>query len=1025
MKKISFLLVCLMAISLWNVSALTNWEENYNAASANVALGTSGFTFVAHPNGTEAVDTAPVADGAGVDRAFMSGQLDNKYAETSFGSLITGKVVLEGQFRVESRPIPSPNSYLGVIKFFDVYSSAGSSVFALTTGTISDTGYQIRPLYHNGSANVTSSVTFNGGMLSYKQWYTMKAVLDVTNGTVTMYVDNIKVVDNMYFWGKVIPTALQKVRSGHANGGQFSTTNPNSAHIAPFLIDNLKLYDYVADATVSSGAYTVGAAEITEIPKDTSVETFLANLTFSQGGSGAVYYADGVTPKTTGIISRGDILILTPGNKNYVLKLNTWEFEESFNSIIDNNISIGSGWKKIARPADGITVDYATEPEIPDNGGANRALLSATAPDQSKIIASLGDNVSGGVKIEMDFRMESADTTAVNGNIKFAEIFGKNVGESAEEVIFGVTSGTYTSDSFRLRPVFGISAGLGSIGPSLAYKTWHHLEILLDTDIDLGSIYVDNQPVILGAQFYNRTAEIVTKVQSYNNKNTVITPYILDNFKISQAVMQSFAVSSVYTVDNAAGTISNIPYPMPVSELLNNITFTKSGSYGEIIDNQTGLVKSTGTVNMGDKFVIMPENTIYKLMYEGFITYDDFNSDTWGSGWTLPVAVYSQVGRPSDSDLTVVPDPDNKAMLAQDGNSTSAKMGKYTLNAQGDLEISMDFLIKQSVAESTLNQVKLCEIIGTDGATTRTAVNVSVTSSFTLTYSNGTSYAARLNKPVTFGKWHTLKVVASTDLDKTSVWLDGTLVADKYNFQGISSTDATPSKVDKFSEMRIYHATTNTTPGLVSPYYFDNVSIRYLSNNAAVTSSTYTVNSDVISDVLKNTSTEDFLVKLKLPSGSSAAIYSEYNTAIPGNSTLRTGNVENGDKLVVTAENGWTYNIYTIEVVPNVSVYYTNQLGVKVDSLSLITDNKISAAADIINKGINNDKGEFVIIIAAYSDSKLLSAKYSTYTLPVSEVRQTIKVEAFDIPSGSTKLAAFVWNKFGEMIPLGAPVEIK
>lgn len=1028
MKKISLAVIFTMLLSILNFSPLVSadylFEEDFNGTPVTTLASDGNFLYVARPaNGADPIiETAPT----GTDRALMSGMVMNKVASAALPVGLSGKLVFETDFRIE---VPETTaSDARSIRVFDLYGTTNISpstpvqIFALTAGGFTSTStYRLSPLHSN-------SVGVVGPNLNYKQWYTMKLVLDMADASIQVFIDNEFLVEGKCYH------ANQTVQSvGSLSRVEFSHRNYTPLNY--FLVDNLRVYDYTEPAGISSTEYNVGTNTITNIPEDTTVSNFLSNITLTGGASSKLLYErNGVTLKSSGTVATGDILKINDGELNYTLYLENEMLNETFDGIIAPIVTVPSSWKKVERPSDLSAISFDTAAEIGDSSGLNRALLSKTEGDTERMNINFMTPVSGAMEIKFDFRIEEAQPSAGMGIIKLLEINGLD-GATNRDNLAGITTGGLSESGFYLRPVY-YTASLGNMGPLLPYKTWHSITIIIDTDTDTSSVYLGDTAILLNQGFYSGvTVDSIRQLRSFNNNAGVTTNFMIDNISVKKTEAPPVPISAVYEIDHASRIISNIPVGTPVSTFFDNVTYTKAAT--SVVYNKNNIQKTDGTIEAGDTLEINPGGLIYSLNPQGIITYNNFdNGIIPPSGWGgMNDSVFSIVPRPeggaNDPNLTNIPDANNKAVYVNEDGSQTYK-ATYALNAQGDIEFTMDFLIKEYVSNSSVNQIKLCEIAGVDSeGVLRTAVNVNVTNLLRLTYSNGTTWASAVTASGSpFGAWHSIKVVASTITDKVSVWYNGVLFADNYNFMGISGTDATPVKVDRFTELRVYHGATSaaiTTAGVKpSSFYYDNIMLRSISNDTSTSSAQYLVGENTISGILQGTDAETVKSRLIFAYGATAEIYSVYDEETPANSVVRNGAVNDGDKLVVTAENNHTKKIYTIKTMPNVEVTITNTLGVAIESLDEITNGKINAKAEVINNGFNNNDTDFVLILVAFSGKKMVSAEYKTFNVPVSEDKVTETLTDFTLPDvENLSVSAFVWDGLSNMIPLSLPYSVQ
>ncbi|CAG7633533.1 hypothetical protein PAESOLCIP111_03475 [Paenibacillus solanacearum] len=136
-----------------------------------------------------------------------------------------------------------------------------------------------------------------------------------------------------------------------------------------------------------------------------------------------------------------------------------------------------------------------------------------------------------------------------------------------------------------------------------------------------------------------------------------------------------------------------------------------------------------------------------------------------------------------------------------------------------------------------------------------------------------------------------------------------------------------------------------------------------LSNDASVTSTVYTVNGQSIGNVPFGTSVEAFKAGLTPAVGATLEVYETDET------TVKTGNVETGNVVIVTAQNSVTKSVYTITVSNSLSVIgavylYASSTGIvtggTVTDVVYSQDNILGVNANL--NGINVTTANYLVI---------------------------------------------------------------
>ena len=380
-----------------------------------------------------------------------------------------------------------------------------------------------------------------------------------------------------------------------------------------------------AAVEISSGIvmnkYVLNGTTITGIERGTSISSFMSNFTFTGGASGAVYGTDGITPKETGFIATDEILIILPTNTQYTLKLEDFIQEENFDSTSASNIAIHpTGFTKISHPADGETIpDSPTA--VADDAGVNRGVISNKVTNAKVSANYTGAPLTGKICFEVDYWLEGP--TAL-GSTRFIDIYGTNSVGGASTQIFALSNGSNNADNtYSLRPLYydtvtGANKTV-SLSTKYDYKKWYHAKIIVDTDQDTVTIYVNDALILSeGLKFYNNiNATNIVSVYMWHSQ-TATYRFVVDNYSASY-ILPPKVISQVYTItgNNATGILEGTT----ADSVLGNISLI-DGQTMQIYEiylgpTDSGNVIRNEAVQDGDKLVAMTEDqktaTIYIL----------------------------------------------------------------------------------------------------------------------------------------------------------------------------------------------------------------------------------------------------------------------------------------------------------------------------------------------------------------------------------------------------------------------------
>ena len=250
------LAVCIILSSMWGVVfAQTNvFEQNFNDNLDGVTP--ASFKTVERPaeGVTEYTPYTP-APNDGKDGALLSNMENGSKVKIDFGGAKTGKIIFEGQFRLEGQEAKS-----SAIKFFDIYDDKNKCILMFTIGNSDANGFDVRPVHRSvDGAAQTAPYPINGGRIPYKTWHTLRVEIDTEAGTMDVYVNGYQLVSGGYPWGYTAAgTKIPNIA--------YSTSYHSAAgHTIPFLIDEVRItqaesgYQITGDVGAGGMVYYDGA----------------------------------------------------------------------------------------------------------------------------------------------------------------------------------------------------------------------------------------------------------------------------------------------------------------------------------------------------------------------------------------------------------------------------------------------------------------------------------------------------------------------------------------------------------------------------------------------------------------------------------------------------------------------------------------------------------------------------------------------------------------------------------------------
>ena len=494
---------------------------------------------------------------------------------------------------------------------------------------------------------------------------------------------------------------------------------------------------------------------------------------------------------------------------------------------------------------------------------------------------------------------------------------------------------------------------------------------------------------------------------------------------VSAADEPSITVTHYTIVGNK---ITGIERGTGISAFLGNITFT-GGATGAVYQSDGTTRKESGVIEANDILMVSPTNTQYVLKLVSFIQEETFDSSI-ASNVNIHAAGFAKIARPANGDtlsLTAVPDDAgvNRAVVSNMLQNAAVKM-TYSTPLTGKIVYEMDYWLDGPATMATL---RFIDIYGTNSVTgassqlfclSNGANNTDNTYSLRPLYydsATGANQTVSISGSYQYKRWYRAKVIVDTDADTATLYIDDSLILSQglkfYN--NVNATNITSvSAVQNGAASGVRFAVDRFEANYILPP----------SSNTGITSDLYTVETDKVTGILEGATADVVMENITPAYGATMQVYAIYNGASASGNVIRSGAVKDGDKLVVTAENQTTVAVYSIDVKQTIEIHFFNSSSEEVQSLSEITDKKLSVKADIFNQGQFEGNSDFVLIVCAFKDNEMVSAVYEPKVLPISERIQTIDISNFEIPDNSS-IRAFVWNSVYEILPFGTPVDIQ
>ncbi|MDY4977020.1 MAG: right-handed parallel beta-helix repeat-containing protein, partial [Clostridia bacterium] len=469
-------------------------------------------------------------------------------------------------------------------------------------------------------------------------------------------------------------------------------------------------------------------------------------------------------------------------------------------------------------------------------------------------------------------------------------------------------------------------------GRKLAYQTWHHVKIVIDTDTEEtpGSIsfYVNDEKI---AEGYSKAGITVGNLDdfsyltSYSNGAGAF-PYLIDNIKVTavSGVLSDKTVvtSSVYQVSEDA--ISGVEAGTDAADVKANLT-PAPGASGELYsayDAETGIgTVRTGAVQEGDKYVVTAQNGTSKAVYTVVLVknllpfeqnFDSNLDQVTLNGFTTVVRPENNAAAPFEGYT-----PNGSKNGAAQSSMENGKKLKIDFGggATGQLVFEGQFRYEgQEAASSAIKFFDLydkngkCLLMFTIGNSSKDGFNVRPVHKT----AEGTGVTSPMGGYLAYQIWHTLRVEIDTERGVMNVFVDGNqLVTDGYPW-GTATADSV-------AYVESYHSAANhTVPFLIDCVkLYENDVEDEAKKDATATSKVYTVGEDSISAIPAGTTAAEVVGNITVRAGAQIAVYSDYAGKI-----LREGAVETGDVLEVTSPDGTVTKQYTLQLLVIRSEYY-------------------------------------------------------------------------------------------------------
>lgn len=582
----------------------------------------------------------------------------------------------------------------------------------------------------------------------------------------------------------------------------------------------------------------------------------------------------------------------------------------------------------VKRPAN-LSEEYT---DYTPNGSEDGAFLSEKN-STAKAKVEFGKALTGQVTFEADFRLEGQAYASSSGQMKLFDGFS-----SANKNIFMMTSGVCSADGYLIRPVYMNAAGtlqtanLQVNGGKLAYQTWHHLKIVINTDTEdaAGSIafYVNDDKI---AEGYSRSGTAIGNLGDFSYFNSYHSsagafPFLIDNVTVTavSGVLsdKTDVTSTVYTINETE--ISGVAEGTDASDVKLNLT-PAPGASAELYsaydaEAGTGTVR-TGAVQEGDKYVVTAQNGTAKAIYTIVLSKNllpfEQNFD-------------SNLDQVTLSGFTTVVRPEDGAVGPFESYSPNgSKNGAVQSSMQNNQKLKIDFgdgvtgqlvfegQFRYEGKEAASSAIKFFDLYDKSGkCLLMFTIGNSSDTGFTVRpvhkKADGTAVTNPMGSSLSFKTWHTLKVLFDTDVGTMNVFVDGTqLVSDGYPWGG--------GTADNVAYVQSYHSAANhTVPFLIdSVKLYEDNSAEEAKKDATASSTAYTVGENMISAIPSGATAADVLGNISIRSGASAVIYSDYDEK-----TVREGAVETGDVLEVTSADGTVKKQYTLQLLVIRNEYY-------------------------------------------------------------------------------------------------------
>ncbi|MDY4976146.1 MAG: hypothetical protein SO147_04510, partial [Clostridia bacterium] len=479
-------------------------------------------------------------------------------------------------------------------------------------------------------------------------------------------------------------------------------------------------------------------------------------------------------------------------------------YTQDFNSASPEGVTFGdsSTMSIVSRPQD--NADTSTE-EFTAGDGALR--IGGSAGKKAKV--SFEASYQGEFVFEMDFRVDAKSSGTGAGRFKFAQL---------NDGMFMFTSGTFSGDGYTIRYNYVNSEG-GNVNSNissmkLAYQTWHHLKVTVNSDRGTIAMAVDDSVILAETE--------TTKLQNFSFSSITSTngdadgSFLIDNVTIYQEVPLSSdttLTSSVYTVsDNGISGIAEKSTPVDV---LANVTLANYASAA--VYQADGTTRRTGYIETGDVVCVTAQDGTKKT-YVLTVDQPAFFAFRQSFDWDLSTVTLNGFSIVEEDGDSYTPDGTKNGILKSAPGSTNSAQVTFDQAYSGNIVFTGKF--KYDTKEAASGSIKFFDLYNSNkkslvmitiGNSTDTGFNIRPVYKKT---EDGANNVSPLGPSLAFGLWHTLRVELDSAAGTFDLFVDGeSVVTQGYPYGGGTATD--------LAYVTSYHGSADHTV----PFYLDEIAI--------------------------------------------------------------------------------------------------------------------------------------------------------------------------------------------------------